>query len=113
MHNPLQPRQPPAVQAPQAPVQPVGVTADGQYIYPFPQATPPPQQPALVARPWGMYLGGGCLGVIALSVVAVVIVAIIIGLSIFLMVLAISMVVLLCCLLVMRGMWRQYQNEKE
>lgn len=70
------------------------------------QQVPAPLQP-IVARPWGAYLGFGCLALVALVVVAFVVVAVLIGLSIALMVLAIGMVSLVICLLVLRGMWRE------
>ncbi|CAM5530248.1 hypothetical protein SALBM135S_00865 [Streptomyces alboniger] len=70
---------------------------------------PRPLQP-IVARPWGSYLAGGCLGLAALVVVAFLIVAVLIGLSIALMVLAIGMVALVVCLLVLRSMWTDYRK---
>ncbi|WP_156722637.1 hypothetical protein [Streptomyces apocyni] len=68
-------------------------------------AQQPPLQP-IQARPWGAYLAGGCLALVALVVVAFVLVAILIGLSIALVVLAIALVALVVCLLILRDVWR-------
>ena len=68
------------------------------------QATQPLQP--IVARPWGAYLAGCCLALVALVVVAFVLVAILIGFSIALVVLAIGMVSLVICLLILRDVWR-------
>lgn len=93
----------------------IGYDLAGQPMYeqplPYPQhpAPVPPLQP-IVARPWGTYLAGGCLGLAALVVVAFVIVAILIGLSIALVVLAIGLVALVVCLLILRDVWRGYRR---
>lgn len=89
----------------------IGYDLAGQPMYaeplPYPQHQTPaqPLQP-IVARPWGTYLAGGCLALVALVVVAFVLVAILISFSIALMVLAIGMVSLMICLLILRDVWR-------
>ncbi|MFI6874936.1 hypothetical protein ACIBL6_16015 [Streptomyces sp. NPDC050400] len=109
MHNPLEPRRPDAAIPP--PVQrPVGITADGQYIYPLPPAAPIPQQGPLVARPWGAYIAGGCLGIVALALLAAIVLALVFGFALLMLVLALAAVALTICLLVLRNMWRDSQR---
>ncbi len=74
------------------------------------QATTPLQP--IKAHPWGLYLGAGCFGLVALVIVAFIIVAILIGFSIALVVLAIGMVALTICVLVLASMWRSYRRGK-
>ncbi|MFJ4829871.1 hypothetical protein ACIP79_08145 [Streptomyces sp. NPDC088747] len=78
------------------------------YAAPYVPGPAPAVQPLspIVARPWGAYVAGGCLGLLALVVVAFMVVAILIGLSIALVVLATGLVALVICLLVLRDMWR-------
>ncbi|WP_405924877.1 hypothetical protein [Streptomyces sp. NBC_00035] len=87
------------------------LAGNAMYAAPFVPA-PVVQQPLqpIVARPWGAYLAGGCLALVALVVAGFVIVAILIGLSIALVVLAIGLVALVICVLVLRSMWRDYQR---
>ncbi|MGD6749153.1 hypothetical protein [Streptomyces sp. BH105] len=109
MHNPFEPRAPAQAPVPTTLHQPVGITADGQYIYATQPAPPAPQQAPLVARPWVAYIAGGCLGIIALAILAVICMALLFGFAILAAVLALVAVVLTICVLVLRGMWRDYR----
>ncbi|MGI5515318.1 hypothetical protein [Streptomyces sp. CA-106131] len=100
-------RTPPTTQ-----IQPIGMTTDGQPIYPWTATAPLIQQAPLKAYPVGAYVAGGCLGVLALAVVGTVLVAVLIGLSIALVVLAIAVVALTICVLVLRSMWRDHLNNR-
>ncbi|MGV9707486.1 hypothetical protein [Streptomyces sp. NPDC003483] len=64
-----------------------------------------PLQP-IKAHPWGAYIAGGCLGVLALTVLAVAIAFVVFGFAILAVVLALAVVALTICLLVLRDMWR-------
>lgn len=116
MHPPLQPWQPrhgPPLQAPQY----LGTDAAGQAVYGTPATAGvagavAPLQPIKV-HPWGAYLGGGCLAVIALAVLGLIAFFLMIGLAIVAAVLALVAVALTICVLVLRSMWREYQREKE
>jgi hypothetical protein len=72
------------------------------------QATTPLQP--IVARPWGAYLAGGCLGLLALTVVVVLVAFLVFGFAILAAVLGLVVVALTICVLVLRGMWRDYQK---
>lgn len=103
MHGPLHPRHP---------------TADHRQraAHATPAASPPATPPAtggvaplqpLVARPWGVYIAGGCLGVVALAVLGVIAFFLLIGMAVVAAVLALVAVVLTICVLVLRDMWRE------
>ncbi|MFS8200496.1 hypothetical protein ACLVWQ_17640 (plasmid) [Streptomyces sp. CWNU-52B] len=68
-----------------------------------------PLQP-IVARPWGAYLAGGCLGLLALTVVVVLVAFLVFGFAILAAVLALSVVALTISLLVLRSMVRDFQR---
>lgn len=105
MHSPLQPWQKPP-QHPPAPSQYLGTDASGHPVYGVPATQPvAPLQP-IVARPWGMYIAGGCA-------VAVVGFFLLIGLAIVALALGCVAVCLTICTLVLRSMWHDYQNEKD
>jgi hypothetical protein len=93
----------------------VGYDLNGRPVYdgwpaaPQPSAPTVPLQP-IVARPWGAYVAGGCLGVLALSLVVVLVMFVVFGLTILAAVLALVVVVLTICVLVLRGMWRDHQK---
>lgn len=70
-----------------------------------------PLQP-IKAHPWGAYIAGGCVGVLALVVVVVAIAFLVFGFAILAAVLALAVVSLTICVLVLRGLWRDYQNGK-
>lgn len=69
--------------------------------------TPPavPLQPIKV-HPWGAYLAGGCLGLLALTVVVVLVAFLVFGFAILAAVLAVVVVSLVICLLILRDVWR-------
>ncbi|MFD8739421.1 hypothetical protein ACFV06_31545 [Streptomyces sp. NPDC059618] len=69
------------------------------------QQTTQPLQP-IKAHPWGAYIAGGCLGVLALTVLVVAIAFVVFGFAILAVVLALAVVALTICLLVLRDMWR-------
>ncbi|MET7914445.1 hypothetical protein ABZU45_00640 [Streptomyces avermitilis] len=73
------------------------------------QQPPQPLQP-IKAHPWGAYIAGGCLGVLALTVLAVAIAFVVFGFAILAAVLALAVVALTICVLVLRGMWTDYQR---
>ncbi|WP_263170657.1 hypothetical protein [Streptomyces sp. SCSIO ZS0520] len=60
----------------------------------------------LQARPWGAYLAGGCLGLLALTVVVVAIGFVVFGLTILAAVLALCVICLTVCLLILRSVFR-------
>lgn len=98
----------------------VGYDVTGQPVYGAWPATGLPQgglsapaaQPLqpIVARPWGAYLAGGCLGLLALTVVAVLVMFVVFGFAILAAVLGLVVVALTICVLVLRGMVRDYQK---
>jgi hypothetical protein len=65
-----------------------------------------PLQP-IKAHPWGLYLGAGCFGLIALSVVVVLIAFVVFGFAILAAVLGLVVVALTICVLVLKSMWTQ------
>jgi hypothetical protein len=79
--------------------------------YSYQPAAPTVQQP-IVARPWGAYIGLGCLGVLALTVVVVAIAFVVFGFAILAAVLALAVVALTICVLVLRSMWQDYQRSE-
>lgn len=66
----------------------------------------------IVARPWGAYLGGGCLAVIALAVLGTVAVFLMLGLAALAVAVAVSAVALTACLIILRSLWREYRNDQ-
>ncbi|MFJ2259494.1 hypothetical protein ACIOKD_14330 [Streptomyces sp. NPDC087844] len=70
------------------------------------QQPAPAAQQSIKAHPWGTYLAGGCLGLLALTVVVVLVMFVVFGLTILAAVLALTVVCLTVCLLVLRDMWR-------
>lgn len=64
-----------------------------------------PLQPIKV-HPWGAYLAGGCLGLLALTVVVVLVAFLVFGFAILAAVLAVVVVSLVICLLILRDVWR-------
>lgn len=111
MHSPLQPWQ----QCHAPPPQYLGTDGYGQPVYGTPPAPATggvaPLQP-IVARPWGMYLAGGCLGVIALAVLGTVAVFLMLGLAAVAVCIALCAVALTICVLMLRSTFRQTQREK-
>ena len=72
---------------------------------------PAPLQP-IKAHPWGAYLAGGCLGLLALTVVVVLVMFVVFGLTILATVLALTVVCLTICVLVLRDMWTTSRKER-
>lgn len=93
----------------------VGYDVTGQPIYgawpaqygPAVVGQPPttPLQPIQV-RPWGAYLAGGCLGLLALALVVVLVMFVVFGLTILVAVLGLVVVALTICVVVLRDVWR-------
>lgn len=79
--------------------------------YAYQPAQPYPLQP-IKQHPWGAYIAGGCLGVLALTVLVVAVAFVVFGFAILAAVLALAVVALTICLLVLRGMWRDYQKKR-
>jgi hypothetical protein len=73
------------------------------------QQAPQPLQPIKV-HPWGAYIAGGCLGLVAFTIAAVVVALVVFGFAILSAVLGLVAVALTICVLVLRGMWRDYQR---
>ncbi|MGW6008652.1 hypothetical protein [Streptomyces sp. NPDC055210] len=67
------------------------------------------QQP-IKAHPWGSYAAAGCFGLLVLTLVVVLVMFVVFGLTILAAVLALVVVALTICVLVLRGMWRDYQK---
>lgn len=80
-------------------------------VYHYQPSGPVARQP-IQARPWGAYVGLGCVGVLALTVVVVAIAFVVFGFAILAAVLALVVVVLTICVLVLRGMWQDYQRSR-
>ncbi|MFH8797073.1 hypothetical protein [Streptomyces sp. NPDC017941] len=74
------------------------------------QVSAPAAPRPIEARPWGAYLAGGCLGLLALTIVVVLVMFVVFGLTILVAVLGLVVVALTICVLVLRGMWRDYQK---
>lgn len=74
-----------------------------------PAAPAQPQQP-IKAHPWGAYIAGGCLGLIAFTIAAVVVALVVFGFAILSAVLGLVAVALTICVIVLRSMWRDYQK---
>lgn len=85
-----------------APVQ-YGPTSMGQ------QPTQPLQP--IKVHPWGAYLAGGCLGLLALTVVVVLVAFLVFGFAILAAVLAVVVVALVICLLILRDVWRSSRKD--
>ncbi|MEU6099085.1 hypothetical protein [Streptomyces sp. NPDC047079] len=73
------------------------------------QSTMQPLQP-IKAHPWGAYIAGGCVGVLALVVVVVAIAFLVFGFAILAAVLALAVVSLTICVLVLRGLWADFRK---
>ncbi|MFB7647149.1 hypothetical protein ACFC0S_16855 [Streptomyces sp. NPDC056084] len=91
----------------------IGIGNDGQPLYAYRDPAPVAPQQAIPVRPWGAYLGAGCLGVIALALIVAVGVLFVFGLAVVAMTLAVLAVVLVICLRMLMGMWQEMQNSKE
>jgi hypothetical protein len=78
-------------------------------VYAYQPAQPYPLQP-IKAHPWGAYAGLGCLAVLALGFVVVLVGFLVFGFAILAAVLALTVVALTVCVLVLRGLWRDYQK---
>ncbi|AVH57873.1 MULTISPECIES: hypothetical protein [Streptomyces] len=76
---------------------------------PVAQQATQPLQP-IKAHPWGAYIAGGCLGVLALTVLAIAIAFVVFGFAILAAVLALAVVALTICILVLRSMWTDYRK---
>ncbi|MEU2584490.1 hypothetical protein ABZ612_16340 [Streptomyces avermitilis] len=72
------------------------------------QATQPLQP--IKAHPWGAYIAGGCLGLVAFAIAATVVALVVFGFAILSAVLGLVAVALTICVLVLRGMWTDYQR---
>ncbi|MGW4974704.1 hypothetical protein [Streptomyces mirabilis] len=68
------------------------------------QQAPQPLQP-IKAHPWGAYIAGGCLGLLALSLVVVLVMFVVFGFAILAAVLGLVVVALTICVLVLKSMW--------
>lgn len=99
----------------------IGYDLNGQPVYgAWPVQHAPAtvvQQPAvplqpIKAHPWGAYLAGGCLGLLALTVVVVLVMFVVFGLTILATVLALTVVCLTICVLVLRDMWTTSRKER-
>ncbi|WP_326786443.1 hypothetical protein [Streptomyces sp. NBC_00151] len=71
---------------------------------PVAQEATRPLQPIKV-HPWGAYLAGGCLGLLALSLVVVLVMFVAFGLAVLAAVLGLVVVALTICVLVLKSMW--------
>lgn len=96
------------------PLRQIGYDLAGNPMYeqplPYPQhQAPAPLQP-IKAHPWGAYVAGGCLGLLALTVVVVLVAFLVFGFAILAAVLGLVVVALTICVLVLRGMWRDTQR---
>ncbi|MFE6482413.1 hypothetical protein ACFVGN_05660 [Streptomyces sp. NPDC057757] len=82
------------------------------YAAPVQYAPAPAAQPLapIVARPWGAYIAGGCLALVAFAIAAVVVALVVFGFAILSAVLALVAVALTICVVVLRSMWRDYQR---
>ncbi|MFJ4924056.1 hypothetical protein [Streptomyces sp. NPDC088736] len=93
----------------------VGYDVTGQPVYgawPAAYQAPPAPGPAaplqpIVARPWGAYLAGGCVGLLALTLVVVLVMFLVFGFAILSAVLGLVAVALTICVLVLKSMWTQ------
>ena len=74
-----------------------------------PQNGAAPLQP-IKAHPVGAYVAGGCLGVLALTVIVVGVAFVVFGFAVLAAVLALAVVSLTICVLVLRGLYRDYQK---
>ena len=99
----------------------VGYDVTGQPIYGAWPATGVPQGPLsapaaqplqpIVARPWGAYVAGGCLALLALTVVVVLVMFVVFGLTILAAVLALTVVCLTICVVILRDVWRSSRKD--
>jgi len=77
-----------------------------QYVQ-APVAPAPAPLPPIKAHPWGAYIAGGCLGLLALTVVLVLVMFVVFGFAILAAVLGLVVVALTICVLVLKSMWTQ------
>ena len=98
----------------------VGYDVTGQPVYGAWPATGVPQGPLsapaaplqpIKAHPWGAYVAGGCLGLLALTLVVVLVMFVVFGFAILAAVLALVVVALTICVLVLRGMWTSSRKD--
>lgn len=87
------------------------------YAEPAPVQYAPPPTPAvplqpIKVHPWGAYIAGGCLGLLALTLVVVLVLFVVFGLTVFAAILGLVVVALTICVLVLRGMWQDYQRSR-
>lgn len=95
----------------------IGYDMAGNPMYAEPAQYAPPPAPAvplqpIKVHPWGAYLAGGCLGLLALTVVVVLVMFVVFGLTVFAAILGLVVVALTICVLVLRGMWQDYQRSR-
>jgi hypothetical protein len=96
--------------------QQIGYDLAGNPRYAAPPAlySPPPAPagplPPIKVHPWGAYIAGGCLGLIAFAIAAVVVALVVFGFAILSAVLGLVAVALTICVLVLRGMWNDYRK---
>jgi predicted lipid-binding transport protein (Tim44 family) len=110
------PGQRPTIEAGQQPlavVTQIGIGNDGQPLYAYRDPSPVPPQQAIPVRPWGAYLGAGCLGVMALIAVVGIVLLFILGLAVVAAVLCVALIVVVICLRMLMGMWQEMQESKE
>ena len=93
----------------------IGYDMAGQPMYapPVPLTYQPAQPYPLApikAHPWGAYAGLGCLGVLAFGFVIVLVGFLVFGFAILAAVLALTVVALTICVLVLRGLWKDYRK---
>ncbi|MGW0821812.1 hypothetical protein [Streptomyces sp. NPDC002845] len=71
-----------------------------------------PTQPLQPLRvyPVGTYIAGGCLALVAFTIAAVAVALVVFGFAILAAVLGLVAVALTICVLVLRGMYRDYQK---
>ncbi len=78
-------------------------------VYAYQPAQPYPLPPT-AAHPWGAYVGLGCFGLVALGFVVTLVAFLVFGFAILAVVLALAVVALTICVLVLRGLWKDWQK---
>ncbi|MFJ2399839.1 hypothetical protein ACIOUE_00945 [Streptomyces xanthochromogenes] len=91
----------------------IGIGNDGQPLYAYRDPAPVAPQQAIPVRPWGAYLGAGCLGVMALIAVVGIVLLFILGLAVVAAALCVALIVVVICLRMLMGMWQEMRNPKE
>lgn len=85
----------------------IGIGADGNPLYTYADRTPIAQpQPQPAARPIGMYVAAGIGGAVALSFLAM-------AAALLAVAVAVGSVSVTVCMLVLRSMWRDMQNDRK